>query len=161
MTATSTPASILSAPLSNESELGLSPLRGHDSLPSDSHPASVPLRPVFGLLVELLRRREGWNPEELAFESNLDPAVVLQIEEDPSHHPAPSTVVQIAKVFGLATLPLFQLAGLAGSKPVMSGVKATVGAGPSDRIGRLSRDERQTLDGWLASFAPAPLRVAA
>ena len=161
MTTTFTPASILSAPLSDEPEPGLTALRGHDSFPSETHLSATPQRSAFGHLVELLRRREGWNSEELAFESNLDPAVILQIEEVPAYRPAPSTVVQIAKVFGLTTLPLFQLAGLTGSKPVMSHVKTVVSASPSDRTGRLSREERQMLDEWLTGFSSRPLRAAA
>ncbi|MFT5042747.1 MAG: transcriptional regulator with XRE-family HTH domain [Hyphomicrobiaceae bacterium] len=109
-------------------------------------PAEGPQLPVFGRLVELLRRKRGWTVEKLSDESDVSLRQLVAIEEDEDYRPEPRTVYKLAEIFDLPVEGLSELSGLADRRGEGLEEAALRFAARSEPTSRLSTEESQALD---------------
>lgn len=110
-------------------------------------------RIAFGQFVELWRRNKGWNAEKLAAAAGIDPEEVLQIEYDPHCEPEADAVFKLAKVFGVPSRPLLELAGLVVSRTPHLRDEAIRFAARSESIAALSDPERQAFEAFVTTLS--------
>jgi len=102
-----------------------------------------------GVLLRLLRRRDGLSVEELARAARVDPAELTRIESDASYDPSPRTIYQLEEHF---RLPARSLVLLSGAQDVGDDVRSEAirFAASADGISTLSRAERKLLNSFVA-----------
>ncbi len=107
-------------------------------------------RLALGRFVNLMRRKRGWTMSQLAEEARVDVGDILSIEKEPSHKPEPRTLYQLSQVFGVSNQKLLGLSGLMQPKDVSYVEDAVRFAANSESIEKLSKLEREALEGFIA-----------
>ena len=102
--------------------------------------------PVFGRLVEFLRREHGWTIEKLAEETDVSLRHLVAIEEDEGYRPEPRTVYKLANVFGLPVEGLSELSGLAVRRDEGLEEAALRFAARSEPTTKLTQEQRLALN---------------
>lgn len=113
-------------------------------------PATAEARLALGPLVQLTRRKHSLSMEELAADARVDLAEIVNIERDPSFRPEPRTVFKIAEVLQLPAKGLLQLSGNTTVKDEVFREEAVKFAARSASVERLTREERKTLEEYVA-----------
>ena len=107
-------------------------------------------RIAFGRFVNLMRRRRGYSVEQLARAADLDLSELLVIEDDLHHIPEPRTVFRLAQTFDVPQQRLMQIAGLAAANDVGLREEAVRFAARSESVQKLTREESQALEAFVA-----------
>lgn len=107
-------------------------------------------RIAFGRFVNLMRRRRGYSVEELARAADLDLSELLVIEDDLHHIPEPRTVFRLAQAFDVPQQRLMQVAGLAAANDDGLREEAVRFAARSESVQKLTREESQALEAFVA-----------
>ena len=95
---------VLPPPLCNPAKL-LAQIKGSDqSADSSAH--------VFGRLISLLRKQNGYSVSQLAEKARIDEQELIRIEAGLERQPKPRTVAQLATVFGVRPKSLARVANL-------------------------------------------------
>jgi transcriptional regulator with XRE-family HTH domain len=102
-----------------------------------------------GVLLQLLRRREGVSEEALALHAHVDVGEVRRIEFDPSYTPKPRTVYKLEKFFGLPERSLVLLSGATRKADEEIQDKALRFAAHSTALGKLTPQERKILNDFV------------
>ncbi|MDB4913919.1 MAG: hypothetical protein JWM95_1563 [Gemmatimonadetes bacterium] len=110
-------------------------------------------RLAFGQLVRLMRRRLRLSIEELADAADVEVGEVLRVEDDLRFHPDPRLVFQFARVFGLPQQGLMEVAGLIVGRDERLARAAVRFAARSEAPQRLSPQEADALDAFIAVLA--------
>jgi HTH-type transcriptional regulator, competence development regulator len=115
----------------------------HQSPPTET-------RLALGQLVQLMRRKHRMTMEKLAADARVDLAEIVSIERDPGFRPEPRTIYQIAKALKLPTKGLLQLSGNTIVKDDQFRAEAVRFAARSGPVERLTSEERQALEEYVA-----------
>jgi HTH-type transcriptional regulator, competence development regulator len=107
------------------------------------------LRPAFGKLINLWRRKKGWRLEELAQRANIDLAELIDIERDMHYTPEPRTVYQLARTLGLSNERMLQLSGNVIERDHTLGQEAVRFAARSESVEKLNKDEQRALEEFV------------
>lgn len=147
-----------SARIEGDSEIGAgNPPTHRTTAPLKKEPIKhLDSRIAFGQFVELWRRNQGWNAEELAEAADIDPEDILEIEHDPHSEPEPSAVYGLAKVFGIETSKLMELAGLTKSRTCELHENAIRFAARSESIEALTHQEREAFEAFATTLSEEP-----
>lgn len=122
----------------------------HLNVKGDLNAAVKELHRGLGVLVRLLRRREGLTEEELAERARISEEELRQIEFDPGYMPRPRTIVQLEDVFRLKPRTLAVLSGavrVTGEGALRAEVRRF--AASSSGMGKLSRDEKRLVNHFV------------
>lgn len=109
-------------------------------------------RIALGQFVELWRRNQGWDAEELAVKAGIDTEEVLEIEHDPHCEPEPDAVHKLAHVFGVPSRKLMELAGLVQNRTPRLREEAIRFAARSESIAKLSELEQQAFEAFVSAL---------
>lgn len=118
-------------------------------------------RIAFGRFVNLMRRRRGYSVEQLARAADLDLSELLVIEDDLRYVPEPRTVFRLAQTFDVPQQRLMQVAGLAAANDDGLREEAVRFAARSESVQKLTREEAQALEAFVAVLSerePKPRR---
>ena len=118
-------------------------------------------RIAFGRFVNLMRRRRGYSVEQLARAADLELSELLVIEDDLHHVPEPRTVFRLAQTFDVSQQRLMQVAGLAAANDDGLREEAVRFAARSESVQKLTREEAQALEAFVAVLSerePKPRR---
>ncbi len=113
-------------------------------------------RIALGQFVELWRRNQGWDAEELAEKAGIGTEEVLEIERDPRCEPEPDAVYKLAHVFGVPSRKLMELAGLVHSRTPRLREEAIRFAARSESIAKLSDVEQQAFEAFVTALTSKP-----
>jgi HTH-type transcriptional regulator, competence development regulator len=108
------------------------------------------LRDIFRQVLRDLRLEQGLTIAQLAKKLEMDRDEVIAMERNPGYRPPPATLNRLSQFYGI---PLRRLATLAGAvKEVEDNVReeASQYAAKSDSLAKLTRDQRQLLDQFVA-----------
>ena len=117
-----------------------------------SRAATTETRIVLGTLVELSRRNQGWNAEQLAQRTGIALEKIIEIERDPNYEPEAEAVRKLAGIFGLAPQPLLELAGLVELRTPELREQAIRFAARSEAVVALNRNEREALEMFVSDI---------
>ena len=104
---------------------------------------------AFGRFVRLMRRNSGLTVEQLAQETDVELAELVEIEEDARHRPELRTVYQLAQFFNLPGPKLMQIAGLTASNDNRLSEEAVRFAARSESVTALTAEERAALEAFV------------
>jgi len=113
----------------------------------------VDTRIALGTFVSLWRRNQGWDASQLAQKAGLRPQQILEIEHDPHYEPQAEAVLKLAKVFGLPSKPLLELAGLSELRTAALREEAVRFAARSESIAALNEHEREAFEAFVTAIA--------
>ena len=114
--------------------------------------AATETRIVLGTLVELWRRNQGWNVEQLAQQAGIALEQILEIERDPQCEPDAEAVRKLAGVLGVPPQPLLELAGLTEPPTPQLREQAIRFAARSEAVVALNRNEREALETFVSAI---------
>lgn len=117
-----------------------------------SRTAATETRIVLGTLVELWRRNQGWNAEQLAQRTGIALEQILEIEHDPQYKPEAEAVRKLAGVLGVPPQPLMELAGLVEPRTLELREQAVRFAARSEAVVALNRNEREALETFVSAI---------
>ena len=115
----------------------------------DVNSKSVSMRHVFQILIRLLRKKEGLIVEQLAKKLDVEPALLIELEQNSSHRPSPMILYKLSKYFKIPQDMLNILAGAIKEIPFDFQVQASQFAAQSDSFDKLTEDERKLLDNFV------------
>lgn len=107
---------------------------------------------AFGRAVHLLRRQNRLTMEKLAEDVRIELTELVSIENDPHHRPEPRTVSQLAHSFKVDPKAFQQLAGNAVIRDTRMREEAARFAARAGSIERLSREEAEALEQFIAAL---------
>jgi len=100
-------------------------------------------------LLVMLRRRDGFDEEELARRAQVDEGEIRRIEFDANYMPAPRTIYKIEQTFSLPNGVLAKLSGaIKQNSPSMEG-RVLEFAANAKTIGKLTKAERELLNAFV------------
>lgn len=105
---------------------------------------------AFGRFVRLMRRDKGLTLEELAEETDIDIAELVEIEDDVRHKAELRTVYQLANYFKVPRGNLMQVAGLTTPKNDNLIQEAVRFAARSESVAALNQTERAALEAFVS-----------
>jgi HTH-type transcriptional regulator, competence development regulator len=105
---------------------------------------------AFGRFVRLMRRDKGLTLEELAEETDIDIAELVEIEDDVRHKAELRTVYQLANYFRVPRGNLMQVAGLTTPKNDNLIQEAVRFAARSEPVAALNQTERAALEAFVS-----------
>ena len=105
---------------------------------------------AFGRFVNLMRRQRSMSVEQLAFDTNVDVADLVEIESDPHHKPELRTVYQLANYFKVSRSGLMQVAGMALPKDQRLFDEGVRFAARSESTAELTPEEGAALEAFVA-----------
>lgn len=105
---------------------------------------------AFGRFVNLMRRQRSMSLEELADDTNVDVADLVEIESDPRHKPELRTVYQLANYFKVSRSGLMQVAGVALPKDERLFDEGIRFAARSESTAELTPEECAALEAFVA-----------
>jgi transcriptional regulator with XRE-family HTH domain len=108
---------------------------------------------AFGRFVRLMRRSRRLSREDLANNADIEILELVEIEDDIRHKPELRTVHKLSQVFGLPSVKLMQVAGLAKAKNDNLARKAERFAARSDPMAELTPEERAALEEFIAGLS--------
>lgn len=108
---------------------------------------------AFGALISLQRRKREWTVEELARQAQIDLDEAVAIEKDPAYRPEPRSVYQLAKVLALPIKKLLVLSGNAELSNPRLQAAAVRFAARSWTTEKLSDEETQVLNEFVAALS--------
>jgi HTH-type transcriptional regulator, competence development regulator len=111
--------------------------------------ATIEQRLPFGRFVTLMRRKRGWNVQQLAEKSETDAGEILVIENDPHYEAELSTVTGLAKSFGVPPGNLIKMAGLAEDRSMHLREEGLRFAASAESRAPLTEDEERALQTYL------------
>ena len=141
-----------SAKIEGDSEVGAgipSFLRETTATPANAVSAA-PSQLAFGRFVSLMRRHRGLTVEKLAEEASVELAEIINIEEHLEHAPEPRVVYQLAITFEVPPKRMMQLSGLTEARESSLTVEAVRFAARSESSAKLTKDEREALEHFIA-----------
>lgn len=109
----------------------------------------IALQRSLGVLLQMLRRREGLSEAELAAHARIEIEEIRKIEADPSHAPKPRTIYQLEQFFGLPGRSLVLLSGVAMRSDNELRGEVLRFAAHSTEFDKLSRHERKLLNDFV------------
>jgi transcriptional regulator with XRE-family HTH domain len=115
----------------------------------DVNSKSVSMRHVFQILIRLLRKKEGLIVEQLAKKLDVEPVLLIELEQNSSHRPSPLILYKLSKYFNIPQNMLNILAGAIKEIPIDFQVQASQFAAQSDSFDKLTEDERKLLDNFV------------
>jgi HTH-type transcriptional regulator, competence development regulator len=104
---------------------------------------------AFSRFIRLMRRDRGLTVEQLAQETDVELAELVEIEEDTRHRPELRTVYQLAQFFNLPGSKLMQIAGLTASNDNRLSEEAVRFAARSESVTALTAEERAALEAFV------------
>ena len=107
------------------------------------------LKHAFGVFIRQLRLRDGMSIEALAKVASVLAEELEAIEHDPHYQARPRTVVQLAKVFKIATPKMMKLAGVAHAADEKLEDEALKFAAKSDGVSSLNREEQCLINDFV------------
>jgi transcriptional regulator with XRE-family HTH domain len=107
---------------------------------------------AFGRAIHLLRRQQAMTVEKLAESAQIDLGELVKIENDPHHRAEPRAVSQLARIFRQDPKTFQQLAGNAMVRDRRMVEEAERFAARSGSIEKLSSQERQALEHFIAAL---------
>jgi len=107
------------------------------------------LRPAFGRLINLWRRKKGLRMDVLADRAQIDLTELIEIERDLHYTPEPRTVYQLAKTLGLPSERMLELSGNLVVRDSSLGQEAVRFAARSESVEKLSKDEQRALEEFV------------
>lgn len=127
------------------------PISGYQEICPPSSPS--PIQRGFSHFMQLLRRKKGMEITELAMHVQVDVDELVRIEESPGYLPAPRTLFQLERFFGLPTDTLSRLSGAVSD--AQSGIQNELlkFAACSDGMGKLTKDEKKLLNEFVHHLA--------
>lgn len=108
------------------------------------------LRDVFREVVRSLRRERELTLDQLAKKLEIDRDEVIAMERNPGYRPSPIVLHKLSQFYGIPTRRLAALAGAIKETPEDLVEEASRFAAQSDSFAKLSREERQLLDRFVA-----------
>ena len=108
---------------------------------------------AFGRFVRLMRRSRRLSREELANGADIEILELIEIEDDIRHKPELRTVHKLSEVFGVPSVKLMQVAGLAKAKNDNLARKVERFAARSDPMAELTPEERAALEEFIADLS--------
>ena len=111
--------------------------------------AQSALAVAFGVLVRLERKNKNLSVAELAHRLQVDEDEIRNIEHDKNYRARPRTIVNFARLFELPIPKVMALAGATLSYDSRFTSVVQRFAAYSDDLGRLSNDERRTLNEFV------------
>jgi len=121
----------------------------------DQEPELDATRIAFGRVIHLLRRQRQLSVEKLAEDARIDLEELVAIENDPHHQPEPRAVSQLAHQFRVDVKAFQQIAGNAVVRNSRVREEAVRFAARSGSIEKLSRDEAEALEHFIAALSSA------
>lgn len=106
-----------------------------------------------GILLQMLRRRDGISEESLAAKAQIDIEEIRRVEYDPAYTPKPRTVYQLENFFRLPERSLTILAGAAHKRDKELEEEVLRFAAHSKDLGKLSHDEHKLLRDFVRFLA--------
>lgn len=107
------------------------------------------LREGLGVLLGLLRRREGLTQDALATAARVEVDEIRRIESDASFIPSPRTIYQLEKAFDLPSRALVKLSGLSKrTRPTFTAGVLKFAAN-AKAMGTLTPDEKHLLNDFV------------
>lgn len=113
---------------------------------------------AFSKFVQFMRRKRGISLERLAMDIDLDPGELLLIERGLGQTPEPRVVHQLAKAFSVPPGRLMQLAGLTVARDPSFQQQAVRFAARSEPVQKLSKEENQALEEFVAILSEKDTR---
>ena len=110
---------------------------------------TLQLKHAFGLFIRQLRLRDGMSIEALAKVASVLAEELEAIEHDPHYQARPRTVVQLAKVFKIATPKMMKLSGVAHAADDALEDEALKFAAKSDGVSSLNREEQSLINDFV------------
>lgn len=107
------------------------------------------LKRAFGLMIRQLRLRDGLTVEALAENASVLVEELEAIEHDPHFQARPRTVVQLAKVFEIASPKMMKLSGVAHAADEMLEDEVLKFAAKSDGVSSLNREEQRLINDFV------------
>ena len=130
-------------------QLAIDPVFDGDPVPADAIDEEGP-HVAFGRFVNLMRRQHGMSLEQLADDTDVDIADLVEIESDPHHKPELRTVYQLANYFKVSWSGLMQVAGLAVPKDATLFDEGVRFAARSESTAELTPEEGAALEAFVA-----------
>lgn len=124
-------------------------LKALDAYRSRSSNDEIALQRSLGVLLQMLRRREGLTEDELAAHARIDASEIKKIEADSSHAPKPRTIYQLEQFFGLPARSLVLLSGVATRSDDELRGEVLRFAAHSTEFDKLSRQEKKLLNDFV------------
>ncbi|WP_210191825.1 helix-turn-helix domain-containing protein [Rhizobium esperanzae] len=109
----------------------------------------VELKHAFGVFIRQLRRRDQLSVEALAEKARVEAREIRLIELDPNYKPRPRTVHQLAEHFAMPPQALMKLSGATVTRDEALWEEAQKFAAKSDDLSKLTKQERQDLEGFV------------
>jgi len=116
---------------------------------ADVNSKTVSMRHAFQTLIRLLRKNQGLNVEQLAKRLDVEPDLVIELEQNSSHRPTPRTLYKLSTYFKIPQNMLKVLAGATKEIPINFQVQASQFAAQSDSFDKLTEDEKKLLDNFV------------
>ncbi|UCH94808.1 MAG: helix-turn-helix domain-containing protein [Candidatus Aminicenantes bacterium] len=110
---------------------------------------ATPIRHAFQVLVRALRKKHGLNVEQLAQELEIEPAYVIELEQNSSHRPSPMILYKLSRYFKIPQAKLNFLAGASKEIPPDFQIQASQFAAQSESFSKLTKDEKKLLDDFV------------
>jgi transcriptional regulator with XRE-family HTH domain len=107
------------------------------------------IRHAFQILVRALRKKHGLNVEQLAQELEIEPAYVIELEQNSSHLPPPMILYKLSRYFKIPQAKLNFLAGASKEIPPELQIQASQFAAQSESFSKLTNDEKKLLDDFV------------
>jgi len=109
----------------------------------------VQLRVALGVLVRQLRLKEGLSIAELAERAHLSEEDLRRVEHDPHYTARPRLIYQLSYYFKVPLSTLSQMSGATHAVDRRLYNAAVKYAAHSDDVSTLTKEERETLDGFV------------
>ena len=103
----------------------------------------------FSSLLVMLRRRDGYDEDELARRAEVDELEIRRIEFDSEYLPAPRTIYKLEKVFSLPGGVLAKLSGAIKQNSPSLENKVLQFAANAKTMGKLTKQERELLNEFV------------
>jgi len=130
-------------------------LRQCDQQESETENQVVLHRGLSSLLV-MLRRRDGYDEDELARRAEVDEEEIRRIEFDSEYLPTPRTIYKIERVFSLPGGVLAKLSGAIKPNAPSLEDKVFQFAANAKTIGKLTKQERELLNEFVRFLSEQP-----
>lgn len=110
---------------------------------------TIPIRRAFQVLLRALRKKNGLNVEQLAKELEIEPAYVIELEQNSSHQPPPMILYKLSRYFKIPQAKINFLAGASKEIPPELQIQASQFAAQSESFSKLTKNEKKLLDDFV------------